>query len=136
MDLKGMTKKEKETFLEVNNQGWSDTVKANWEKELLGVYISAHPLQKYHFRNWQEFSEGGQALVGGIVTKVKSFLDKKKNKMAFVSLDTYQGQREVVVFSSTYAKFEHLLVVDSVVMIDGKKQNESLLANKIKTLEV
>ncbi|PGM47454.1 DNA polymerase III subunit alpha [Bacillus thuringiensis] len=115
---------------------WNDTEKANWEKELLGVYISAHPLQKYHFRNWQEFSEGGQALVGGIVTKVKSFLDKKKNKMAFVSLDTYQGQREVVVFSSTYTKFEHLLVVDSVVMIDGKKQNESLLANKIKTLEV
>ncbi|WP_240528367.1 DUF655 domain-containing protein [Bacillus cereus] len=136
MDLKGMTKKEKETFLEVNNQGWSDTVKANWEKELLGVYISAHPLQKYHFRNWQEFSEGGQALVGGIVTKVKAFLDKNKNKMAFVSLDTYQGQREVVVFSSTYAKFEHLLAVDSVVMIDGKKQNESLLANSIKTLEV
>lgn len=115
---------------------WSDTEKANWEKDLLGVYISAHPLQKYHFRNWQEFSEGGQALVGGIITKVKSFLDKKKNKMAFVTLDTYQGQREVVVFSSTYAKFESLLVVDSVVMIDGKKQNESLLANKIKPLEV
>ncbi|MHA4169942.1 DNA polymerase III subunit alpha [Bacillus cereus] len=115
---------------------WSDTEKANWEKELLGVYISAHPLQKYHFRNWQEFNEGGQALVGGIITKVKSFLDKNKNKMAFVSLDTYQGQREVVVFSSTYAKFESLLVVDSVVMIDGKKQNESLLANSIKILSV
>lgn len=115
---------------------WNDTEKANWEKELLGVYISAHPLQKYHFRNWQEFSEGGKALVGGIVTKVKSFLDKNKNKMAFVSLDTYQGQREVVVFSSTYTKFEYLLKVDSVVMIDGKKQNESLLANSIKTLEV
>ena len=115
---------------------WNDTEKANWEKELLGVYISAHPLQKYHFRNWQQFSEGGQALVGGIVTKVKAFNDKNGNRMAFVSLDTYQGQREVVVFSSTYAKFEHLLVIDSVVMIDGKKQNESLLANSIKTLEV
>lgn len=115
---------------------WNDTEKANWEKELLGVYISAHPLQKYHFRNWQEFNEGGQALVGGIITKVKAFNDKKGNRMAFVSLDTYQGQREVVVFSSTYAKYENLLVVDQVVMIDGKKQNESLLANKIKPLEV
>lgn len=115
---------------------WSETEQANWEKDLLGVYISAHPLQKYHFKNWQEFSEGGQALVGGIITKVKSFLDKKKNKMAFVTLDTYQGSREVVVFSSTYAKFESLLAVDSVVMIDGKKQNESLLANSIKTLSV
>jgi len=115
---------------------WGETTKANFEKDLLGVYISAHPLQKYHFRNWQEFSEGGKALVGGIVTKVKAFNDKKGNRMAFVSLDTYQGQREVVVFSSTYAKYEHLLKVDSVIMIDGKKQNESLLANKIKTLEV
>lgn len=115
---------------------WGDTVKADFEKELLGVYISAHPLQKYHFRNWQEFQEGGQALVGGIITKVKSFNDKKGNRMAFVSLDTYQGQREIVVFSSTYAKFESLLVVDQVVMVDGKKQNESLLANSIKTLSV
>ncbi|EJV59320.1 DNA polymerase III subunit alpha [Bacillus mycoides] len=131
--IKGEKKK---TLEEVSSWEWNDTVKANWEKDLLGVYISCHPLQKYHFRNWQEFSEGGQALVGGIVTKVKSFLDKKKNKMAFVSLDTYQGQREVVVFSSTYAKFESLLVVDQVVMIDGKKQNESLLANSIKLLEV
>ncbi|EOQ00987.1 DNA polymerase III subunit alpha [Bacillus cereus] len=133
MVIKGESKKKLE---EVASQEWNNTVKANWEKDLLGVYISAHPLQKYHFRNWQEFSEGGQALVGGIITKVKSFLDKKKNKMAFVTLDTYQGQREIVVFSSTYAKFESLLVVDSVVMIDGKKQNESLLANKIKPLEV
>ncbi|PGF00847.1 DNA polymerase III subunit alpha [Bacillus toyonensis] len=131
--IKGESKKKLE---EVASQEWNDTVKANWEKDLLGVYISAHPLQKYHFRNWQEFSEGGQTLVGGIITKVKAFNDKKGNRMAFVSLDTYQGQREVVVFSSTYAKFESLLVVDSVVMIDGKKQNESLLANKIKPLEV
>jgi DNA polymerase-3 subunit alpha len=133
MNVKGMTKKEKETLSALE---WDDTIKANWEKDLLGVYISTHPLQKYHFRNWQEFQEGGKALVGGIVTKVKSFNDKKGNRMAFVSLDTYQGQREVVVFSSTYAKFEHLLKVDSVVMIDGKTQNESLLANSIKTLEV
>lgn len=134
MNLKGATKKDV-IALDDMIQGWDDTMKANYEKDLLGVYISAHPLQKYHFRNWQEFSEGGKALIGGIVTKVKAFNDKKGNRMAFVSLDTYQGQREVVAFSSTYAKFEHLLKVDSVVMIDGKKQNESLLANKIKTLE-
>ncbi|WP_130067451.1 DNA polymerase III subunit alpha [Bacillus albus] len=136
LHLKGERLSKIMEFEEKERFNWSDTTKASWEKDLLGVYITSHPLQKFHFRNWQEYSEGGQVLVGGIVTKVKSFLDKKKNKMAFVSLDTYQGQREVVVFSSTYAKFEHLLVVDSVVMIDGKKQNESLLANKIKTLEV
>lgn len=133
MVIKGESKKKLE---EVASQEWNDTVKANYEKDLLGVFISCHPLQKYHFRNWQEFVDGGQALVGGIITKVKAFNDKKGNRMAFVSLDTYQGNREVVVFSSTYAKFESLLVVDSVVMIDGKKQNESLLANKIKPLEV
>lgn len=131
--IKGETKKKLE---EANELPWNDTEKANYEKDLLGVYISCHPLQKFHFRNWQEYNEGGKSLVGGIVTKVKAFNDKKGNKMAFVSLDTYQGQREVVVFSSTYSKFESLLKVDQVVMIDGKKQNESLLANNIKPLEV
>lgn len=136
LHLKGERLSKIMEFEEKERFNWNDTTKANWEKELLGVYITSHPLQKFHFRNWQEYPDYGNALIGGIVTKVKAFNDKKGNRMAFVSLDTYQGQREVVVFSSTYAKFEHLLKVDSVVMIDGKKQNESLLANSIKTLEV
>ncbi|WP_176581303.1 DNA polymerase III subunit alpha [Bacillus thuringiensis] len=130
--IKGETKKKLE---EANEMPWDDTIKANYEKDLLGIYITTHPLQKYHFRDWGEYSEGDtKALIGGIVTKVKSFLDKKKNKMAFVTLECYQGLREVVVFSSTFTKYESLLTQGNTLMISGKKQGESLLANTMKEL--
>ncbi|WP_346608255.1 DNA polymerase III subunit alpha [Bacillus thuringiensis] len=130
--IKGETKKKLE---EANELPWDDTIKANYEKDLLGIFITTHPLQKYHFRDWGEYLEGdNKTLIGGIVTKVKSFLDKKKNKMAFVTLECYQGHREVVVFSSTFAKYESLLVQGNTLMISGKKQGESLLANTMKEL--
>lgn len=130
--VKGETKKKLE---EANELPWDDTIKAEKEKELLGIYITTHPLQKYHFRDWGEYSEGdNKVLIGGMVTKVKSFLDKKQNKMAFVSLECYQGHREVVVFSSTFAKYESLLTQGNTLMITGKKQGESLLANTVKEL--
>lgn len=132
MELKGTTKKEKEAITEME---WNDTVKAEWEKELLGVYISTHPLARYHFRNWGEYSEDdSKALIGGIVLKVKSFLDKNKRRMAFATVDTYQGTREVVLFASTYEKYDHLVKEGNMLMLTGKKQGEKMLVNSVKEL--
>lgn len=133
MVIKGESKKKLE---EVASQEWNDTIKANWEKDLLGVYISAHPLQRYHFRNWQEFADQSKALVGGLVSKVKTINDRNGKRMAFVTLDTYQGAREVIVFAKTFAKYGDLLEVGQALMIDGYKDNASLKANTIKPLEV
>ena len=133
MKLKGASKKEREALEELPE--WSDTVKAEKEKELLGIYISTHPLAKYHFRDWGGYSEGdNKALLGGIILKVKTFLDKNKSKMAFLTVETYQSTREVVCFASTYSKFESLIKEGNMVMISGRKQGEKMLANTLKEL--
>lgn len=134
-NLKGMTKKEKESLLEEEQQGWNDEVKAKWEKDLLGVFISTHPLARYHFKNWQEYRDGDwNALIGGVVTKVKTFMDKNKQRMAFLTVDTLQCPREVVVFASTYKKYEGLLVEGNTLMLTGKKDGEKMLLSKAKEL--
>lgn len=130
--LKGESKKK---LQEIEEMEWNETIQAEYEKELLGIYVSHHPLERYHFRNWSEYTDGERnALVGGVISKVKTFLDKNKNRMAFVTLDTLEGSREVVVFSSTFKKYGELLKEGSAIMAEGKKDGEKLLASKIKEL--
>ncbi|WOL25725.1 hypothetical protein [Pectobacterium phage PcaP2EGY] len=133
MKLKGVSKKEREALEELPE--WTDTEKADKEKELLGIYISTHPLARYHFRDWNEYSEGdNKALLGGIILKSKTFLDKNKRRMAFLTIETYQSTREVVCFASTYSKFESLIKEGNMVMVSGRKQGEKMLANTFKEL--
>ncbi|QNI20400.1 DNA polymerase III subunit alpha [Bacillus phage 1_ICo-2020] len=133
MKLKGVSKKEREALEELPE--WTDTEKADKEKELLGIYISTHPLARYHFRDWNEYSEGdNKALLGGVILKSKTFLDKNKRRMAFLTIETYQSTREVVCFASTYSKFESLIKEGNMVMVSGRKQGEKMLANTFKEL--
>ncbi|AYP68745.1 DNA polymerase III subunit alpha [Bacillus phage vB_BpsS-36] len=132
LELKKEAKKKRE---EAQAMEWSETIQADWEKDLLGVYITAHPMDKYHFRNWMDYAEGEKdALIGGKLTKVKAFPDKNGNRMAFVTMETLEGAREVVLFAPTFKKFESLLVKNSMLMLEGKKDGEKLLANKVKEL--
>jgi len=130
--LKGETKKKLQEIAEME---WNEDVQAEHEKALIGVYITKHPLEKYHFRDWIEYTDGDKnALVGGIVSKVKSFTDKKQNRMAFVTMDTLEGAHEIVIFANVFSKYGYLLKVGSPIMATGKKDGEKLLANKIKEL--
>ncbi|MBL5872336.1 DNA polymerase III subunit alpha [Bacillus sporothermodurans] len=130
--LKGEAKKK---LAEIEAMEWNDTIQAEHEKELLGVYVTSHPLQKYHFRNWSEYADSDRnALIGGVVTKVKSFKDKNGNRMAFATIDTLEGAREVVVFANVFKKYESLLQKGATLMVEGKKDGEKLLPNKIKEL--
>jgi DNA polymerase III subunit alpha len=130
--LKGEAKKK---LKEIEEMDWDMNIQAEHEKDLIGVYISYHPLQKYHFRNWNEYLDGDKhTLAGGVISKVKSFKDKNQNRMAFVSLDTLEGTRELVLFSNVFSKFEHLLVEGNAIQATGKKDGEKQLTNSIKEL--
>lgn len=134
INLKGDKKKAEEAQELVMT--WSEDVQADFEKTLLGVYITKHPLSKYHFRNWIEYQQGQYGcLVGGLISKVKAFKDKNDNSMAFVSIDTLEGVREIVVFASSMKKAEPFLKKGVAVMIEGKKDGEKLIADKFKELK-
>ncbi|TWJ39628.1 DNA polymerase III subunit alpha [Bacillus paralicheniformis] len=128
-------KDKKSTIQKVQEMEWSEEIQAEHEKELLGVYITNHPMQKYHFRDWREYQEGQRdCLVGGIIANVKSFNDKRGNRMAFVTLETLEGTRKLVVFSHVFTKIEKLLAKGNAVMAEGQKEGEQLKVNKMKEL--
>lgn len=116
---------------------FNDKVKAEWEKQVLGLYLSSHPLEKYGFYSIDTFKEGEYILQGGEVSSVKAFKDKNGNDMAFVFIDTLFGNVKLIVFSSTWndEKIKEKLTIGNIVMAKGKKSGNSLLLNELEVLE-
>ena len=104
--------------------------KLQWEKELLGVYVSEHPLVK-----WGQYLAGivsaysaeiteemsGQAVtVAGVVQEVRRTTTKRGEAMAFVRLEDLQGSLEVIVFPRTYRESEQLWQPEKILIVRGK----------------
>jgi len=122
--------------------------KLSWEKELLGLYISGHPLDK--FREKLEKRDGNIAkikesalenstvVIGGIIEEAKPIMTKKGDKMMFLKLTDLSGSIEGVVFPRTYEELKDLLVLEACVAIKGKfsKRNDtqSIVVEKVKKL--
>ena len=100
-----------------------------WERDLMGLYLSAHPLDKYdtYFSEQTHPMElitpennGKVIIIGGIITAVRPLLTKKGDKMAFVKIENKTTETEFIVFPSTFAESGSKLVVDNVVRVQGK----------------
>lgn len=127
----------------------SQASKLIWEKELLGLYISGHPLDKYrsvfekrrqNIVKIKETAKNGEPIViGGIIEEVKPITTKKGDAMMFARLADFNGAIEVVVFPKVCAEFKTLLVAEKCVAISGKISERngeiSVLADKIMELK-
>ena len=106
---------------------WDEAEVLLLEKEMLGLYISSHPLKKHMatlrrfatpgLMELKEFGEGRIVNAGGILSQVKFHITAKGKKMAFLTLDMLEGPIEITVFTNTYEEFYEMLVVDQVVMV-------------------
>lgn len=100
-----------------------------WERDLLGLYLSAHPLDRYdvYFReqtvaaaNLRKEMDGKQVIIGGVITTNRVINTKKGDKMAFVGLEDKSGEMEVIIFPRLFEEVGEQLVQDAVVKIKGK----------------
>lgn len=109
----------------------------DWEMEVLGLYLSQHPMEKYGFKPFDSYEEGDYGtLVGGKVTDRYAFNDKKGNEMAFVTLDTLFGKIKVVCFASSWTvEWALMAQIGNKIMVRGKKQGKDVLANHMEVLE-
>lgn len=123
--------------------------KLAFEKEVLGVYISGHPLEEYTER-WKKnitavtgdfqpdeetgapkVRDGSRAVVGGMIT-AKTIKYTKTNKiMAFLTLEDLVGTVEIVVFPRDYEKNVRFMDVDAKVFIQGRVSAEDDKASKL-----
>ncbi len=107
----------------------TDKEQLMWERELLGLYISSHPLDAYATYLEEQTQPLTQLIpeydsrtmtVGGIVSTVRTIVTKSGTKMAFVGLEDKFGEGEVIVFPNLYEQVGAKLVQDAVVRIGGK----------------
>ena len=108
---------------------FTDKEKLMWERELLGLYISAHPLDNYDsffeeqtipLRMVSPSIDGQQITIGGLVTTLRTIVTKSGSKMAFVGLEDKTGEAEVIVFPKLYEQISTQLAQDLVLKITGK----------------
>ncbi len=120
--------------------------KLGWEKELLGMYVSAHPLDNYQkvlghlssIRQLKSAADGSIVSVGGIIAKLRRTLTKKNDPMAFVTLEDPSGTAEVLVFPKVMEKALPFLRGEAVVEITGRLSVEeddfTIIADELKDL--
>ncbi|HEY1085468.1 MAG TPA: DNA polymerase III subunit alpha [Candidatus Saccharimonadales bacterium] len=111
-----------------------------WERELLGLYISAHPLDDYAayldeqtagIGGLEKNMDGKKATIGGIVTTVRSIVTKSGSRMAFVGIEDKTGETEIIVFPELYKQSGKDLVQDMVIRANGKLNSRDREGNII-----
>lgn len=125
----------------------------SYEKEVLGVYVSGHPLEDYQdmmrknitatTRDFVVDEESGETVaknevyytMGGMIAEKREMLTKKNQQMAFIKLEDLFGMIEVVVFSKAYEQYRNQLEEDNKIFVYGRASIEEeggkLLLDKV-----
>jgi DNA polymerase-3 subunit alpha len=118
-----------------------------WEKELIGVYVSDHPLTPHmeglakvvtHFSaELADADHGHQAIVAGEISHIRPYQTRSGKPMGFVTLEDLQGTVDLVVFNRVWREVSSWLQPGTIVLVKGKVDNErgepKLLADLITT---
>ncbi len=117
-----------------------------WEKELLGLFISSHPLDDFRnyfaskaqsIKKYSKMDDGNQITIGGIVTGLRQIYTRNNDPMAFAQIETLDGDVEVIVFPRTFEKDKNIWALDNVLEITGKinaKDREGKLVDELKVM--
>lgn len=117
-----------------------------WERELMGLYLSQHPLESYKVileettiptNSLKPAHHGKNVTVGGSVNSIREIMTKNGQKMAFVELSDPHGELEVIVFPSVYQQTLGIWQKDAILVIKGKvscTDREGNLTNEIKVM--
>jgi len=117
--------------------------KLDWEKELLGIYISSHPLSQY--RNFigttfkaigdlKDDDEGKDVRLLGVITKIQKITTRSKEPMLFVTFEDFMSQTELLVFPKVYSENPSFWAEGRIIVITGKVSTKDgaikILTNK------
>ena len=106
-----------------------------WEKELLGIYVSGHPLEKYRKKithyladsidDLSGMRDGEKIRIMGVITTIIQKKDRKGKRMVFFTLEDLESEIEVVVFSSLYEEYASNIKEGNLVLVKGKLDTAS-----------
>jgi DNA polymerase III subunit alpha len=126
-----------------------DREKLQIEKELLGFFVSGHPLDAYvhdmrafsdcKLSRFSELEDGSDVSIVGAVSKIISKVDRNGGQMAFVELTDLEASVEVIFFRDSYEKFRPVVAEDQVLLVRGRVNarggENKLLVNDARPIE-
>jgi len=142
---------------------FSDRELLSMEKEMLGIYISGHPLDKIRKEIERQtnintmqmlqikedlldgrvpnYKDGQNIKYAGIITNIKKKFTKNNTIMAFITVEDLYGTAELIVFENCYLRAQNNLVVDNIIFIDGRlsireDEDVKIVASEIKEFSV
>lgn len=100
----------------------------NFEKEMLGLYVSGHPLAEFQdylsnlntIESLYEEPDKSTQLVGGVISKLKQIFTKNGQPMYFLTLEDLTDNVEVIVFPTVLEKYKELVEEDKIIMVKGR----------------
>jgi DNA polymerase-3 subunit alpha len=140
-----------------NIKEFSEKLKLSMEKEVVGLYISGHPLSEFEGElkrfvtayshelisseeaEEARFKDGDRVRVGGIIADKSTKTTKNNQMMAFITIEDLYGTIECIIFPQTLSKYGTLLEKDSGILLEGtinmkEEENTKLLVNSIRPL--
>lgn len=100
-----------------------------WERDLMGLYISSHPLDRYEtffaeqshpYDLVKAENDGKTLIIGGIINDVRTIMTKSNTRMAFVKIENKVAELEIIIFPKLYAEVGAKLEQDNIVKITGR----------------
>lgn len=112
---------------------WSDIERLNRERDLVGIYLSAHPLDEFavvlkqmcntkcsEVSDKEDLMQRGDITVGGIVTNVRDAFTKKGSPCGFITLEDFEGSGELALFGEQWGRWKGMFSVGASVYIKAK----------------
>ncbi len=157
MSLFDLVSEEEKKAYEVrfpNVEEYSKEIKLGFEKEVLGIYLSGHPLEEYEEKwrknisavtadfildeetNAVKVKDNQSVVIGGIITEKTIKYTKQNKAMAFITIEDLFGTVEVIIFPRDYEKYSRYLNEDEKVFVAGhanveEDKNGKLICEKI-----
>ncbi|MBR1545702.1 MAG: DNA polymerase III subunit alpha [Prevotella sp.] len=114
---------------------WSDIERLNRERDLVGIYLSAHPLDEYRIvldnlcnthcaelSDVQQLTDREDVIFGGIVTDVRQKFTKRGEPCGFVTIEDFEGSGELALFGKDWGERSGMFAIGSAVYVTAKMQ--------------
>jgi DNA polymerase III subunit alpha len=108
---------------------WTETEQLAHEKELLGFYVSSHPLSRFQrdlrmfatpISDVMEGNDGEAVRIGGLISRISTSTDRRGNAIAFVTLEDLKGKTDIVFFADAFTASRDLIVNDRIILVEGR----------------
>ena len=134
--------------IEIPNINYEKSEQLKIEREMLGLYVSDHPLRgvegqlrrkvECSLADLEDKADGAYLTLGGVITAVDRKFTRKGDQMAVITIEDLQGTIDVNIFPKTFASFGHLIEEDSIITVRGRldKRDDSRISFNAQELKI